>query len=410
MKKGQKFFIQDNVCTPYKLILSRAHNYLLANGMQEALSLDQADTVIVGTCAAFKSLRDETVDLIDSGEMHRQKSKQNGKDVELVIFGCLPNIEPETTKVYNANQVVRANQWEKIENIIENPDIRLLEVDATNEFRSDKDYRLYDWNKQFVLVQTGCASNCPFCPHKLGIGGLRSLPLDDILKQVKKLTEQGVQTICLTGNDTGSWGSDIGSSYATLVREVLEISNDLHLTQVNPQWVYKYEEDLFILLKDPKIKEFQVCIQTVDEKLLALMGREPVVRKIEPFLKKLRFARPDLILRTDLILGYPTSTEEMDMEAVNFTIGIFDEVAVHGFEKFEKARISRMQVEYHSQEIVDDRLNKAFLIYNKYPRMLVHHGGQVISSLDGIEKPKDMLRAERRTDTKKLNTNVPPCG
>lgn len=381
------FFIKDNVCTPYKLILSKTSNYLKANGWVEASSVNEADTIIVGACGAFHSLESEAIELI------KEAKQANGS---LVVFGCLPKVSPESVKRFKPNRIIPASNWEQLEKIIDNPAIPMSEIEESGEFRSEEDYRLYDPGKRFVLLQTGCSSDCPYCPHKLGIGDLKSRNAEDILKQIKALVKENVHTIILTGNDTGSYGTDTNTTtYPDLLKEVLKISPNVHLAQLNADWVYKYQEELYPLLMNKKIRDFQVLIQTVSERVLKIMERGPVVMELKPFLKKIRQARSDIFIRTDIIIGFPTATEEEEMETLEFVAELFDEVAVHGFERFPHARIEKMNLSFYPQDVIDQRVEKALDFFKQYPKLLVHRGGQVYKTLVNIEKPKDDMRKER---------------
>src|SRR3990172_4942287 len=159
------FYIKDNVCTPYKLILSKLSGYLKANGWVEATSMDEAETNIIGVCGAFHSLEN------DSFKLAEEAKDKNGS---LVIFGCLPKISPERIKEFKPRLVVPSSNWEQLEKIIPNPSVPLSKIGEYSEFRSKEEYRLYDAGKRFVLIQTGCSSDCPYCPHKMGIGALKS--------------------------------------------------------------------------------------------------------------------------------------------------------------------------------------------------------------------------------------------
>ena len=93
----KKFFVEDNVCSPYKLILNRTHNYLVSNGYESTEDRKEADCIVIGTCAAFKSLEDETVSFIEKA------AKERKKDSQLVIFGCLPGIDGKKVKRWQQN-------------------------------------------------------------------------------------------------------------------------------------------------------------------------------------------------------------------------------------------------------------------------------------------------------------------
>jgi len=380
----KKYFIKDNVCTPYKLILGRVNNYLKANGWQDAASAQEADICLIGCCGAFHSLEDEALGLIAD-------AKKTG--AEVIVFGCLVGISPEKVRALNPHRVFAAPDWEQMTSLVENPAVPLDAVPEVNEFRLKEEYRLYDPGKQFVLIQTGCSSSCPYCPHKLGIGELKSRPENEILRQVKELTARGAHTIILHGNDTGSYGTDLGTvTFPELVKKVLKISPNIHLTQINADWAYRYRRELFPLLMNDKIKDFQVLIQTVSDRLLKLMKRMPVVKALYKDLKNLRMARNDILIRTDIIIGYPTATEEEERETLEYVTEFFDEVAVHGFERFPHTRIEKMKLPFYLQEEIDRRAKMAVSYLESFPKLLVHRGGQIYQTLVDIEESKDNLR------------------
>lgn len=380
----KKYYIKDNVCTPYKLILNRINSYLSANGWVPVASPEESDTAIIGTCAAFRSLENESVEYI-------KQAKRNG--TELIVFGCFPNISPERVMQLKPDRVISSARWTEFEKLIDNPTVRMNEIEEVNEFRLKEDYRLYDPGKQFVLIQTGCSSNCPYCPHKLGIGDLKSYPPEEILRQIGFLVKKDVHTIVLTGNDTGSYGTDIGNiTFPELLRRILEISPKIHLSQLNPDWVYEYRKEFAQLFMDKKIKDLQVLIQTVSERLLDIMKRKPVVMKLKPFLKKLRENRSDIVFRTDIMVGFPTATEAEEMNTFEFVAELFDEVAIHGFERFAHTEIEKMNLPFYPQHIIDERMQEALDFFRQYPKILVHHGGQRYKKLIDMEKPKDDLR------------------
>ena len=380
----KKYFIKDNVCTPYKLILGRVNNYLKANGWQDVTSAQEANVCLIGCCGAFHSLEDDALGLIADAKK---------TSAEVNVFGCLVRISPEKVSAMKPHRVFTAPDWEEMESLVEHPIVPLNAVPDVNEFRLQEEYRLYDPGKQFVLIQTGCSSSCPYCPHKLGIGELKSRPQNEILRQVQELASRGTHSIILHGNDTGSYGTDLGTvTFPELVKKVLKISPNIHLTQINAGWAYHYRRELFPLLMNDKIKDFQVLIQPVSDRLLKLMGRKPVVKALYKDLKNLRMVRKDMLLRTDVIIGYPTATEEEERETLEYVTKLFDEVAVHGFERFKHTRIEKMGLPFYSPDQVNVRVEKAINYFKNFPNLLVHRGGQVIKTLEAIERPKDELR------------------
>ena len=121
----KKYYIKDNVCTPYKLILNRINSYLSANGWVPVACPEESDTAIIGTCAAFGSLENESVEYI-------KQAKRNG--TELIVFGCFPNISPERVMQFKPDRVISSARWTEFEKLIDNPTVRMNEIEEVNEF------------------------------------------------------------------------------------------------------------------------------------------------------------------------------------------------------------------------------------------------------------------------------------
>lgn len=382
------YYIEDNTCTAYKLLLSRVASFYNANGWRPLPGPEDADVVIAGCCAAFHSLEGEALDMA-----RRVFAASRGRRV---LFGCLTTVSPELTAELGADEIVPSPQWKRLAGFVESPVVSLDDIPPSTEFRLKEEYRIYDPGKQFVLVQTGCSSDCPHCPHKLGIGGLKSVPLAVLLRQCEGLVEAGVHTIVLTGNDTGSWGTDTGEgTYPDLLRRVLEFPVRLHLAQLNPDWVHVYRDEFLELLARSAVRDFQTLIQTSSSRLLRLMNRAPVVGELTGFFTRLRSIRPDIFLRTDLIIGYPTSTPEEDEASVRYAARFFDEVAVHAYERFPHTRMETMGLPFHPREEIAARVDRAVAWLRENTDMLVHRGGQVYETMEAIEQPKQAIQAGR---------------
>ena len=105
-------------------------------------------------------------------------------------------------------------------------------------------------------------------------------------------------------------------------------------------------------------------------------------------------------MRTDIMIGYPTATDEEEFEAIEYVGELFDEVAVHAFEVFRHARIAKNGTEFYPQEEVDRRLDRALRALQRYPDLLIHRGGQVYVVRQAVRRAR-ALRTQnsvRRSD------------
>lgn len=379
----------NNVCVPYKIIMGRLHNFYIANRCRHVDDPKNADVIIVGCCGAFHSMTAEAVKLLKKARKH--------KDTKVIAFGCLNGISPELVARTRPDRTCPSPDWRELTDLVPDPVIPLESIAYTNELRDPSEYRFYDPSRKYLLIQTGCSSNCPHCPHKLGIGELSSIPMEELLGQMRSIIDAGAKIVTIHGNDTGSYGTDTSDyDFPGLVERLCEFPVTLHLSQINADWAYEYRHELEMLLMREQIKEFQVLIQSSSPRLLKLMERRPVVHELEVFFKKLRTKRRDLFLRTDLIVGYPTSTEEEDRQSVEFAGRFFDEIAVHGFEMFPNSRMASMDIPRPPQELIDRRVDMAMEYLLGLPDKAIHRGGQVYSTMKNMENGKECLRKKKR--------------
>lgn len=378
----------NNVCVPYKLILGRLHNYFRLNGAQPVLDPVQADLIIMGCCGSFHSM--------ERAALEKLRALRRIKAAELVAFGCLVRISPNKIRALNPDHMISSPAWRKLATLLPAGQKALGATPYPNDFRSTKEYRRYDPRRKFLLIQTGCSSNCPHCPHKLGIGELESLPMEELERQAARCADAGARELIVHGNDTGAYGTDRGGPYyPDLIQRLLTLPIDLYLSQINADWAYQYQTQFLRLIENPKIKELQILIQSTSNRLLTLMERRPVVLKLEPFLAKARALRPDILFRTDLIIGYPTSTPMEDRLSSEFAAAYFDEIAVHAFEVFPQTPMAGMQLEFHSRNVIQARLAETLAFLEDAGDKVIHRGGQDYALLEKIESLKESVRKNK---------------
>lgn len=382
-----RFHIRDNFCTAYKLNLHRLQQYLIDNGHFPADDPDKADVVIAGVCAAFEADEIRSDLLLQDLASH---------DRPFYVIGCLvtvrPDLMPAAAELFPAweyRALARelagsaASPWE--------------ETPLPSGFRSRSDYRVPDPSRHFVAVSLGCDFECSYCPHRLGAGPSDSRQLNQIVGQVRDLLTQGAKTIILTGVDTASYGRDSGSSFGELLSRILALPGNrarFHIAQFNPEGISTRTDSdkMAECCADPRVADLQLPIQTTSPRLLRMMNRHYDMPSVSRFVRRVRQANPGLFIRTDLMIGFPTETDDEFRSTIEFVAGYFDEAAVYAFEMKPGTPIASLEHARVSNEVIRAR-QEAAVAYLGQAGLLVHSGAQRPDTLRQSDAVKAAMRS-----------------
>ena len=146
---------------------------------------------------------------------------------------------------------------------------------------------------------------------------------------------------------------------------------------------------------DRRVTDLQLPIQTTSSRLLKLMNRKYTASSVVAFVEQVHHTNDTLFLRTDLIVGFPTETQEELEESLMFVIRYFDEVAVYGFELKKGTPIAATSLDMWDSETIAKRVQEATSRLDK-AGLLVHSGGQEVLSLSLSDQKKEQMRYIRR--------------
>jgi ribosomal protein S12 methylthiotransferase len=317
-------------------------------------------------------------------------------------MGCIVDAHPGKVKEMFDGPVVgtkgdKPYSFADIEALFPDFEIKLADVPAQSVFRRKEDYRDFNLSKRFINIAEGCAFSCTFCTHKPGLGNRRSRPLDDIMMQIEQCVREDVKIINLMGMETSLYGIDVGSSYPELLRAVLEYdeSYQVHVAQFQPQGIYRYYDDLLELFKNKRVTDIQVPIQSVSARVMKMMNRRELSQYVGPFMKEVRAVNTRAILRTDVIIGWPTETEEERLASLDFAGQHFDEVALYSIELHPDLPAWKYAADAFSpEELVRIRRESVAYMSDKYG-IVVHSGQQEDNMMKDAEQKRMKLRELR---------------
>ena len=279
---------------------------LIVNGGHTlAVSPMDSDLNLVVTC----SVKDATANKM----IHRIKSL---KSKPLVVAGCLPKAERDTVEKFsNTASLLGPNSLGKTIDVINSTlkGKKSVQLDDTDFSKVGLPKIRLNPAIGIVEISNGCMSECTFCQTKLSKGDLTSYRIGDIVRQVKKEIVDGCKEIWLTSTDNGCYGFDIDSDLPSLVNSVCEIQEDfkIRVGMMNPMYMPRIRNDLLKSFEDDKVFKFlHVPVQSGSDKVLNDMKRGHTVETFRNVSAKFRKKFQHFTISTDIIVGFPTETEE----------------------------------------------------------------------------------------------------
>ena len=261
------------------------------------------NVIIVNTCAV-------------TGEAERQcrqtirKLRKENPDAKIVVTGCAAQVATKKFADMPEVDLVLGNKEKaEIENYIDSHEKEVVS-DIFNYDSYDK-YIITGFegrHKAFVQIQQGCNHRCTYCIIPYARGNNRSVKEEDVIKQIRKLLEQGFKEICLTGVDACSYQP----SFSGLVKHILEQIPELPSLQFGSLDPAALDDEFIALVgKDKRIyPHFHLSIQSGDNLILKRMRRRHSREDVINLCNKIRAVRPEATFGSDFICGFPTETEE----------------------------------------------------------------------------------------------------
>ena len=271
----------------------------------------EADLNLIVTC----SVKDVTATRM----IHRIKQSQSKP---LIVAGCLPKAERHTVEKFAQNaSMLGPNSIGKTVQVIETTlsGSKVVALDDTDLSKVGIPKIRLNPVVGIVEIANGCMSECTFCQTKLAKGDLKSYRIGDIVRQVKRELTDGCKEIWLSSTDNGCYGLDIGEDLSSLVDQVSQIPEDFRIRvgMMNPMFMPRIRDNLLKSFENNKVFRFlHVPVQSGSNEVLNNMKRGHTVETFKNVVKRFRTKFNIFTISTDIIIGYPTETEENFEETI----------------------------------------------------------------------------------------------
>ena len=390
---------------------------VLERGMEITSSADDADVLVINTCAFIDSAKEESIDAIL--QAHQERGLNKRPNQKLIVSGCmsqrfgreLREELPEVDAFIGLDQVRELGAIvEKVLNQhptlnvqrptpngehsmlgvgrwaldVESDFVDLAFADSRPTYIPDYDtprFRLTPAHTAYLKIAEGCNHPCSFCVIPQMRGKHRSRTMESVLAELSGLVAEGVREINLISQDTTYYGMDLwaekasprqpvdssrGPTLTALLREIQKINGNFWVRLLYTHPAHWSDELIATITECDKIARYiDIPLQHIDELMLQRMRRETSRAHIERLIERLRAGIPGVALRTTFIVGFPGETETEFETLLEFIERArFERLGVFKYSQEEGSRAARM-AGHISAKIKNVRYRRAMSIQQR---------------------------------------------
>ncbi len=306
------------------------------------------DVVVINTCGFILDAKEESITAI----LEAIEAKQEGRIGQLFVVGCLSERYADELReeMPGVDAYFGARDFSEIIELLEG------EQNVLGRKLTTPDHYAY------LKISEGCNWGCGYCAIPLIRGKHRSVPFEDLVKEAEWLAEQGVKELIVIAQDSTYYGMDLYGKrrLGELLERLCQIEG---IKWIRVQYAYptNFPRDVIeVMARESKIcKYLDIPFQHIADNVLTTMRRGINKEGTIELINELRAAMPDIAIRTTMLVGYPTETEEDFEELLKFVEETrFERLGVFGYSEEEDTYSAINFVDNISQETKDKRVEK----------------------------------------------------
>ena len=407
--QGKRYYLRTYGCQANERDSETLAGILEALQFQPTEDVQEADLILMNTCAVRKNAEDKVL-----GEIgHFKHLARQREDLVIGVCGCMAQeeniVETLLTKYRHVNLIFGTHNLHRL------PEL-LYQVMAGQEtcvevYSKEGDVienlpvRRFGRHKAWVNIMYGCDKFCTYCIVPYTRGKERSRRMEDILSEVRTLKEEGYREITLLGQNVNAYGKDLGieGGFARLLEETAKIGIDrIRFTTSHP-WDFSDEMIEMIAAYENIMPFIHLPVQSGDSEILKIMGRRYTIDEDRTLFDKIMTRIPGCAVSTDIIVGFPNESDEQfehTMEIVDYCK--FDNAFTFIYSPREGTPAARMR-DNVPMEVKQARLARLNERWNSYAleKNKAYEGRVVKVLVDGPSK-KNESAYSGYTETNKL--------
>lgn len=387
--------------------------FLLSQAGHEILSQPEgADLAIVNTCGFIDSAKQEAIYHI----LQLAKLKAEGHIGKILVTGCLSQRYQDEihTEIPEVDGLLGVGNYADIVEAAE----RILAGEFVCQFSSVDDDRIDNIPRilttpehyAYLKIAEGCDNHCAYCIIPSLRGKYRSRPIEELLKESKRMADDGIKELIVVAQDTSRYGLDLYGErkLAQLLRELCKIEG-FHWIRIHYLYPDEMSDELIdVIASEEKIvKYLDIPIQHISNVVLKKMNRRGTREYLENLFNKLRDRIPDLVLRTSLITGLPGEGENEFEELCQFLKQFrLERVGAFAFSPEEETRAAGM--EYPDSEVA---VKRAEIVAELQSRIMDEYNesklGEVMEVLcDGYSREENSYFGRTYADSPEIDGKI----
>ncbi|MCD8048743.1 MAG: tRNA (N6-isopentenyl adenosine(37)-C2)-methylthiotransferase MiaB [Clostridia bacterium] len=289
---------------------------LLEMGYELTDEREKADFIMFNTCAVRENAENRVFGNL--GALKHLKEKK--PDMVIAVAGCMPQQKEVAARIRakyrHVDIIIGTHAMEKFPELLENvleQRARIVDIEEHDTVCEGIPTNYGGGAKAFVSIMYGCNNFCTYCIVPYVRGRERSRQAEDILCEIKALAHSGVKEITLLGQNVNSYGKDMGQKegFAELLKKVDEIDGIERIRFMSSHPKDISDEVLKVMAQSRHIcRALHLPLQSGSDRVLKEMNRVYDTEKYLSIVERARELMPNLPLTTDIIVGFPTETED----------------------------------------------------------------------------------------------------
>jgi ribosomal protein S12 methylthiotransferase len=381
---------------PKNLVDSEVMMGILAReGYELTPRADEAEVLVVNTCSFIEPAQKESVDAI----LEMAEHKKFGAAKKLIVAGCLVERYREQIleQVPEVDAVVGTGEVERILEAVEG-DLKVLPAQPPAFLYHDLTPRILTTPKHqaYIKIAEGCDHPCAFCIIPQLRGAFRSRRFESVVREAEKLAAAGTREITLIGQDTTSYGEDLGlrDGLAQLLEKLASVDDLLWV-----RFLYAYpnrvtQKLLDTLAAHPRLAKYvDMPLQHASRNVLARMKRGSHGDAFLKLLERMRRTIPGVAIRTSFIVGFPGETKEDFEELLQFvTEAKLDWMGVFEYSDVDNAASHGLEAKVDSA-VIEERRTRLMAAQKKISRekLRAFKGCTVTALVEGASKDNPLV-------------------